>query len=145
MESGFSGWTFTGQAQPVLGNEIFHVGGLTDHTALAIGPGGSVTTAPICIDDTYPWFRLFARNMAIDGSKLRVEVLYTDAKGRLRNQGTGDYESDSLLWQPTDTLDIDVDFDKTVSPTALVSFRFTSDNDSSWQIDDVYVDPMARG
>jgi hypothetical protein len=146
MESGLTGWTATGDVQVVEGNEPFAVGGASDHRSLAVGPGASIVTAPICIDDTYPWFRLFARNVGdANKSTLNVDVLYVDAGGRLREQGSGKYKTKSTDWQPTDTLDINVDFDKTGSPAALVSFRLSADNKSSWLLDDVYVDPMARG
>ena len=144
IEGDLSGWTLNG-AQVVEGNERFQVGGAGDHRSLALAEGDSVTTAPICIDDTYPWFRFFARNTSGGKAKLRVDVLYTDVKGKLRGEGTGDYSTREDGWLPTGSLGIDVDWDKVPGGTVLVSFRFTAENSSSFLVDDVYVDPFARG
>jgi len=144
VEGDLAGWTLDG-AQVVEGNEPFQVGGAADHLALALNEGDSVTTAPICIDDTYPWFRFFARNTAGRKAKLRVDVLYTDVKGKLREEGTGDYTTREEGWLPTGSLGIDIDWDKVPGGAVLVSFRFTAQNNASFLVDDVYVDPMARG
>ena len=144
IEGDLSGWTLNG-AQVVEGNERFGVGGAGDHRSLALAEGDSVTSAPICIDDTYPWFRFFARNTAGRNAKLRVDVLYTDVKGKLREEGTGDYSTREDGWLPTGSLGIDVDWNKVPGGTVLVSFRFTAESNSSFLVDDVYVDPFARG
>jgi hypothetical protein len=144
VEGDLDGWTLDG-ARVVEGNEPFSVGGDGDHRSLALDEGDSVTTAPICIDDTYPWFRFFARNTAGRKAKLRVEVLYTDARGRLREEGTGDYATRESDWLPTGSLAIDVDWDRIPGGAVPVSFRFTAESNSSFLVDDVYVDPMARG
>jgi hypothetical protein len=144
VEGDLAGWTLDG-AQVAEGNEPFQAGGAGDHRSLALAEGDSVTTAPICVDDTYPWFRFFARNTAGRKAKLRVEVLYTDVNGNLREEGTGDYATRESDWLPTGSLAIDVDWDKVPGGTVLVSFRFTAESNSSFLVDDVYVDPMARG
>jgi hypothetical protein len=145
MESGLAGWTATGSAHVVEGNEPFLVGAASDHLALALGPGDSVTSAPVCIDDTYPWFRFFARNTSERKGKLKVEVLYTDSKGTLREEGTGDYATSERAWLPTGSLGISIDFADVPGGALPVSFRFTAQTNSSFELDDVYVDPMARG
>ena len=144
IEGDLAGWTLDG-AQVVEGNEPFHVGGADDHLALALNDGDSITTAPICIDDTYPWFRFFARNTAGRKAKLKVTVLYTDRSGQLREEGTGDYATAKAGWLPTGSLGIDVDWDKVPGGAVPISFRFTADSNASFLVDDVYVDPMARG
>jgi hypothetical protein len=144
VEGDLAGWTLAG-AQVVEGNEPFQVGGAGDHRSLALAEGDSVTTAPICIDDTYPWFRFFARNTAGRKAKLRVEVLYADVKGKLREEGTGDYATAKAGWLPTGSLGIDVDWENIPGGSVAVSFRFTAESNSSFLLDDVYVDPMARG
>ncbi len=148
VEGDIAGWTLDG-AQIDEGNEPFQVGSAGDHRSLALAEGDSVTTAPICIDDTYPWFRFFARNTAGHKAKLRVEVLYTDVKGKLREEGTGDYATRESDWLPTGSLAIDVDWDKIPGGAGVggipIYFRFTAESNSSFLVDDVYVDPMARG
>jgi hypothetical protein len=145
MESGLGGWTATGSAHVVEGNEPFQVGGGADHLALALGPDDSVISAPICIDDGYPWFRFFARNTSGRRGKLKVDVLYADAGGKLRQAGTGDYATSESDWRPTGSLDISIDFADVAGGALPVAFRFTAQPGSSFDLDDVYVDPMARG
>jgi hypothetical protein len=144
MEGDFDGWTLNG-AQAAEGNEPFQVGGAGDHRALALSAGDSITTAPMCIDQTYPWFRFFARNTSGGKAKLKVEVLYSDTKGKLREAGTGDYATRETDWLPTGSLGIDIDWEDIPGGSLPVSFRFTASGTSAWLVDDVYVDPMARG
>jgi hypothetical protein len=112
---------------------------------LALVNGASVTTAPMCIDATYPTFRLFAQNTGVHTGTLRVDMLYTDANGTPRTAGTGVYSSGVAGWQPTGSFAIKLNFSKVPGGALPVSFRFTANGSSTWQIDDVFVDPMARG
>ena len=48
-------------------------------------------------------------------------------------------------WLPTGSLGIDIDWENVPGGSLPVSFRFTAAADSAWLVDDVYVDPMARG
>jgi hypothetical protein len=138
FEGDLSGWT---GARTVAGNNPFLADG---STAAALGPGDSLTTAPICIDDSYPWFRFFADNRSGGKGKLKVEVLYTDLKGRPRSRNEDDYATSDAGWKPSDTVGIDVDWDHAGDAVA-VRFRFTAQPSSSFALDDIYVDPMARG
>jgi hypothetical protein len=146
IESPLAGWTLTGGARVVAGNEPFYVGRTVDKASLSLPTGSSVVTAPICIDDTYPWFRLFARNTGDSKANLKVEILYLDTTGKLRTRASGTYKASTSGWAPTGTLKIPMTFDPTAAAGAApVAFRFTPQGTgSSWQIDDVYVDPMAR-
>src|SRR3712207_2754997 len=49
LERGGEGWTFAGPARVVAGNEPFRVHGADDRYSLALGPGASATTAPMCV------------------------------------------------------------------------------------------------
>lgn len=145
MESGLAGWTLAGGATIAEGNAPFNVGSASDHRSLALPTGATVTTAAVCIDKTYPWFRLFARNTGANSGKLKVDVLYVDTKGKLVSSGSGSHKGESGVWSLTDTLEINAKFDTAVAGGAApVAFRFTATN-GSWQLDDLYVDPRARG
>jgi hypothetical protein len=146
LESPLTGWTLTGGARVVAGNEPFYVGRTTDRSSLSLPAGSSVLTAPICIDDTYPWFRVFVRNNSGQAASLKVDILYRDTTGTLRVRASGIHTALAPGWAPTGTLKIRMTFDPTsAGGAAPVAFRFTPQGpSSSWQIDDVYVDPMAR-
>jgi hypothetical protein len=129
FEGDMAGWTLTGGAQAADG-------------VLSLGPGDSATTAPICIDDTYPWFRFFASNTSDGKGKLKIDLLYTDLRGKPRSRSLDDYATADAGWKPSDQVGIDVDWDHAGSAVA-VQFRFSAHD--SFLLDDVYVDPMARG
>jgi hypothetical protein len=144
VESGATGWTLAGGATVVAGNEPWKIGGASHRSSLDL-PGGAVAiTAPLCIDETYPHFRLFVRNAGSLKAALKIEVLYFDAKGNIVNTKPVDYRTITNLWQPTGMVGISVFTPKTTVAAAPVAFRFTAAKDGHFQIDDVYVDPWAR-
>src|SRR3954468_15090625 len=144
LEAGATSWTLSGGAAVVGGNEPWHVAGPADSRALDLPSGSSAITAPICIDQTYPYFRLFARNAVSGKRSLEVDVLYYDAKGKLLSTRPYGYETSSTAWQPSPTIAIDV-WDKSATTAAPVSFRFVpKGSDAHFVIDDVLVDPYAR-
>jgi hypothetical protein len=144
LEAGATSWTLSGGAAVVGGNEPWHVAGPADSRALDLPSGSSAITAPICIDQTYPYFRLFARNAVSGKRSLEVDVLYYDAKGKLLSTRPYGYETSSTAWQPTPTIAIDV-WDKSATTAAPVAFRFVpKGSDAHFVIDDVLVDPYAR-
>jgi hypothetical protein len=99
----------------------------------------------VCIDQTYPWFRLFVRNTSAKLATLKVEVLYADTKGKLVSKASGSHVSAPGVWALSDTLEIKMKFDAAVAAGAApVAFRFTAATGTSRQLDDVYVDPRAR-
>jgi hypothetical protein len=146
FESGAAGWLLTGSAAVVAGNESAHVGAPTDRSSLALPFGSTATSSTMCIDGTYPSFRIFARNTGSAKSTLKVEVLYMDGKGKIVGSGSGTIAGTAATWQLSNVLNIGVTFNTAVAAGAApVAFRFTpSGGGGNWQIDDVYVDPYAR-
>ena len=144
LEAGAASWTLSGGAAVVGGNEPWRVAGAADSHALDLPSGSSAVTAPICIDQTYPYFRLFALNAGSGKRSLEIDVLYYDTKGKLLSTKPYGYETSSVAWQPTPTIAIDV-WDKSATAAAPVSFRFVpKGKDAHFVIDDVFVDPYAR-
>src|SRR4051812_34954854 len=144
LESGAAGWTLTGGAAVVAGKEPGDLGGARDNTALTLPAGSTALTAPLCIDATYPYFRLFARAAA--RQSLKVEVLAYDTRGKVLKTSPYNYQSGFSGWAPTPTIAISV-FDLKPAAgvnAARVAFRFTPLGSSTFTIDDVYVDPFAR-
>jgi len=146
FEQGATGWILTGAARVISGNEPWKIGGSSHSSALDLPSGSSAITAPICIDETYPHFRLFVRNTGSLKSTLKIEVLYYDTKGNVTNHKPVEYKPMTTAWQPTGLVGINVFTSKTTVAAAPVAFRFTpTAKDARYQIDDVYVDPRARG
>jgi hypothetical protein len=145
VENGSTGWTLTGSAAVVAGNEPWNIGGSTHRYSLNLPAGSSARTTPICIDATYPHFRLFTRNTGALNTSLKIEVLYLNAAGNVTSTKPYDYKTQSTAWQPTGLVGINVFSSTTTVTAAPVVFRFTpTGSGARYQIDDVYVDPWAR-
>jgi len=141
MESGAAGWTLDGGAEVVDGNAPYSSGG----SSLSLPDGSSAISAPLCIDPTFPFYRLFARNEGGSKSALKMEVLFLDSRGNVVSAKPTNYVSRSKLWMPTVSAQINVFGGKSNVSAAPVAFRFTPQGrGGGWQIDDVWVDPYAR-
>ena len=145
LEAGATSWTLSGGAAVVDGNEPWKVAGAADSHALDLPSGSSAVTSPICIDQTYPYFRLFAQNAGSGKRSLGIDVLYYDTKGKLLSTKPYGYESSAGGWAPTPTIAIDVWDKSPAGAAAPVAFRFMpKGKDAHFVIDDVFVDPYAR-
>jgi hypothetical protein len=134
-----SGWSLSGGAAVVPGNEPFYVGAATDSNSLSLPAGASATSAPICVGIGHPDIRLFAKSSNLQGT-LGVEVLFTDAYGNAQSAPIGVVSAPSA-WAPTTPLPIVVNLLPLLPNNQTpVAFRFTASG-GSFQIDDVYVDP----
>jgi hypothetical protein len=134
-----SGWTLTGGATLVSGNEPWKVNRATDTRSLSLPSGSSATSPPLCVTLLYPTLRFFASNSGSPLSTLKVEAI-TDLGGLKLTLPVGLLVAGS--WQPTLPL---LFLANVTSPVAgTVQFRFTPVGlgTSGWRIDDVYVDPF---
>jgi hypothetical protein len=136
------GWTLTGGARIVPGNEPWKVGGSGDSMSLQLPRGSRATTGVMCVGIGHPVMRFFARRSSgwlLD--TLAVDVLFEGAGGRVHSLPVG-LVLGGGSWQPT------LPFPVLASLLPLlpgektpVQFRFTPLGAGTWQIDDVYVDP----
>lgn len=137
-----TGWTLSGGAKIVPGNEPWKVGGATNANSLLLPRGARATTATMCVGIGHPTMRFFARRTSgflLDS--LKVEVLFETAGGQVASLPIG-LVLGGGAWQPT------LPFPVLASLLPLlpgsktpVAFRFTPVGAGSWQVDDVYVDP----
>jgi hypothetical protein len=129
----------------VTGNQPFAVAGTRGASSLELPAGSMVTSPAMCIDSSFPFFRLFARKQGAGKSGLKVSVLFLDNKGNLKGTSSGEVKAGSNDWSPTDSLKIGVTFDPALfDGAAPVRFQFSAPKDGAWRIDDLYVDPYAR-
>jgi hypothetical protein len=139
LEAGSSGWTLERGAAVVDGNEPWFVGGSGDARSLALPPGGSATTAPMCIGVEHPTLRFFARNTGDPTSLLTVSVVSGDLALPVGVVAAGS------SWAPTPVVPVVVNL-LSLLGDQQVAFRFTAaDGRGEWTIDDVYVDPYKKG
>jgi hypothetical protein len=144
LEQGAAGWTLLGHATVADGNEPYHVGSADDTRSLALAPGASATTAPMCIGIEHPTIRFFARNTGAPHAQLKVSVVYRDAEGHRRLLTIGLVTGDTA-WAPTPVLPVVVNL-LALLGEQQAAFQFTpADDDGNWWIDDIYVDPYSKG
>jgi hypothetical protein len=135
------GWTLSGGAKVVAGNEPWRVGG-SGASSLQLPRGSRATTGVMCVGIGHPVMRFFARRTSgwlLDS--LKVEVLFEGAGGQVNSLPIGLVLAGGS-WQPT------LPFPVLASLLPLlpgeqtpVAFRFTPVGSGTWQVDDVYVDP----
>lgn len=150
FEGGTAGWKVSGSAGVVGGNETFFVNDTSDRYSLALAPGASVTSPPMCISLLNSKMRFFVTNSGDPSARLKVQVLYNGGVGSLLSLvtkllGISDvgYVTAGENWQPSEQ----VGMLSGALPllTSSVQFRFTSvDAGGAFKIDDVYLDPLAH-
>jgi hypothetical protein len=148
FEYGSYGWSLTGAARVVDGNESFFVNRSSDRYSLSLPAGSSATSPPMCIGLLNSKMRFFVTNSGDPNARLRVQVQYNGGVGGLLSLvtkllGLSDfgYVTGGEAWQPSEQ----VGMLSGVLPllTSSVQFRFTPvDGGGQFQIDDVYLDPV---
>lgn len=150
FEAGDDGWTLTGNAQIVGANAhklaIDHDG----TKALQLANGATATSPPICVGAGYPTTRMVANTVGrtpLSGSTLQMEILYTDpARGgqAVKKLGT---VPDQYTWNATRKMSIaqgQLNIKPDSSGNTYIRVRLTPLYDTTWRIDDLYVDPRFR-
>ena len=99
MESGLPGWTLSGGAAVVDGDDGLGVRAGTK--VLRLPAGATVVTSPICIDETSRTRACWRAARGWSGANLNVDVLYTDTKGKSVVKGSKSLSIGTLLWAPT--------------------------------------------
>jgi hypothetical protein len=141
LENGAAGWTLSGGAKVVSGNEPWNVAGDGDGASLRLPAGSSAISPPMCVGIEHPTVRFFARK----NSGL-LSTLVVTARVHLSLGGTIDVPFGVLLaggqWKPSPAfLYLGNLLPLLPGQHTDVSFRFTPLLGGDWQVDDVYVDP----
>ncbi len=145
FEADGSGWSLTGRAEVVPGNNSHYLGAPTDQRSLDLPDGSSATSPPICVSLETPLMRGMVRNTGDARSRLRVEVTYK-LLGLVQTKVVTDVRADDS-WAPTPYISPTLGLSTivgTILPAAVqVTFR-PLDTKGDWQVDDFYVDPYSR-
>jgi hypothetical protein len=140
-----SGWTMKNALVVAGGNSLRP---WSSDYSLSLKPGGYAITPPFCVDQLSPYSRMFAYtttpNAAYSGG-LQVEVIYTDATtGRSVTKPVAVLQQQSA-WNATETFPLvgpgaaTPKWDSTLR--AQVKYKFTPINNTTWRIDDLFIDP----
>jgi hypothetical protein len=132
LEAGADGWTLTGGAAVVEGNDPYLAGA----SSLSLPAGATATTPPICVDVAHPTIRFFGRG-GQTLAPLVVSVLFTDPLGTQHELPVGVVTA-SGGWSPSPVLAVVVNL-----VSSEVRFRLTAAG--PWLVDDVFVDPYSKG
>lgn len=145
FEDGTAGWALTGGAAVASGNESYSVRAKGDGRSLSLPSGSSATTPFVCVGADEPTLRLFAkRTSALLGlvSTLQVQIQVQTSLGLTAWLPVLPGDLGGSSWHATAQMPFLVNL-LTLGDRTQVRFRFTPLL-GSWQIDDVYVDPMMR-
>ena len=145
FESGGAGWTLSGGAKTVEGNEPFYLHSAGDSRSLSLPAGGSAVSPAICMAIDTPTVRLVARNTGDTSSGLRVEATYS-LLGLLHTKDISTVYS-GAAWAPSQQMSTVLSLSTvvgTLTPSSI-QIRITPlGGGGRWRIDDLYVDPFAR-
>jgi hypothetical protein len=141
-----AGWTLSGGARLVEGNEPFYAHHASDRHSLLLPSRASARTAATCVDSDEPTMRFFVRNtgsplsvLAVE-ARIRTTLLGITAETRLP---LGLVLGTATKWQPSLPVLFALSANQLLGGTSTVDFRFTALGlGGRWQIDDVYVDPF---
>ena len=140
FEGGATGWTLSGGAKVVAGNEPYKVGGASDGHSLQLPAGSSATSPTVCVGLSEPTLRFFARKNSGQLSTMAVSVKVETSLGLVVTLPIGVDLGGN--WHPTlPMLVVGNLLPLLPNDKTPVQFQFTPLLGGNWQIDDVYVDP----
>jgi hypothetical protein len=140
---GYSGWTLSGGARVVAGNEPFFISGTRyDSHSLLLPSGSSAYSGTVCFALGDWHMRFLMRNVGASSGKLRVQVIVPSLLGSLLTVLDAGTVSGSGTWAPSPRLELLLSNVTNLIGTRAVAFRFTPVGlGAAYQIDDVYLDP----
>jgi hypothetical protein len=142
FENGTAGWTLTGSAHVVSGNEPSHVNDDGDSKSLSLPAGSTATTPPVCVGLAEPTLRFFAKRDSGLLSSVVVSVQVQTSLGLWVALPLG--VDLGGAWHPSGKMLILANL-LPLLPPDRTAVRFTfAPLLGSYQIDDVYVDPLHR-
>jgi hypothetical protein len=145
FEAGGAGWSLSGGASVVEGNESFYLNDAGDSRSLDLPNGSSASSPPVCMSLDTPVFRLLARNTGDPSAGLRVEATYK-LLGLVRTKTVSTVKA-GPSWAPSQQMSTVLTLSTivgTLIPSAI-QIRITPvGSGGDWQVDDLYIDPFAR-
>jgi hypothetical protein len=137
FESGGSGWSLSGGARAISGNESYFIHNRTDKASLSLPKGATATSPGMCISLLSSKMRFVVRGDA--GSTVKVQIIYRGLISSVLGILDGGTISAGGTWHASPATGMLGG----VLPllTSSVSFRFTAAGGAA-VIDDVYLDPM---
>jgi hypothetical protein len=143
FENGTAGWTLSGGAKVVAGNETYKVHAAGDRYSLQLPAGSSATSPTVCVGLDEPTLRFFVRKNSGLLSTMAVSIKVETSLGLVVTLPIGVDLGGN--WHPSlPMLMLGNLLPLLPGDMTPVQFQFTPLLGGSWQIDDVYVDPWRR-
>jgi hypothetical protein len=141
FENGAAGWSLSGGARVVSGNEPYYLSGRrADNHSLLLPAGSSAYSGTVCFALGDWHLRLLAKRVSGTGG-LHVQVVVPSLVGGLLTVLDGGTINGSGSWAPSPRMELLLSNAGSLVGTRAVAFRFTPVGSASYQIDDVYLDP----
>jgi hypothetical protein len=146
FEAGAGGWSLSG-ASIVSGNESYKVHGGSDSRSLALNATGQVASPAFCVSTANPTFRFFTRRTSGGWGVVNVKLRWKDSAGNTNETVVGSVTAADTSWHPTPAFSLASvlglwNAEQAVSVQIVLD---PEDYGGNWAIDDVYIDPYARG
>lgn len=143
VENGSYGWSLSGGASVVSGNEPFWP---TGTHSLALPSGSQAVSPVVCIGPNNPVLRMFVEDEGGTDGGLRVRVYWYGVLNTLL--GITDYATfdDGVSWSPSSKVPTVGGVNVLVPLLGSTSARVVLTPvgaGSAWAVDDLYVDPLA--
>jgi hypothetical protein len=143
LESGSTGWSLSGDASVVSGNQPFFGSG---KHSLSLPSGSRAVSPATCIGPYALTLRMFGSDAGGTDQGLHVRVLWYGLLNKLL--GATDYNTFPAggKWAPTSSVNSSGGFNLLLPLIGSTSARIEITplgSGSAWKIDDVYVDPWA--
>jgi hypothetical protein len=145
FETGTGGWSLSG-ASVVAGNESWKVRGAADAKSLSITPTGRVVSPSFCVSIDHPTFRFFAKRTSNSWGALDVRLRWSLDGGPIK-EATVNTTSVGTNWEPTFAFKL-AEITGLWNSSQLVTAQIILDPQDAgggFAVDDIYIDPYARG
>lgn len=142
LESGSNGWTLSGGASIVSGNEPFFASG--SHS-LSLPSGSSATSPLLCIDKNEPYVRLFGVDAGGSDAGLHVRVMWYGLLNTLLGVTDVATYAPNQQWNALNELSSAGGFNLLLPLVGSTSAKIVITpvgSGSHWQVDDLYIDPF---
>jgi hypothetical protein len=137
LELGSAGWSLSGGAAVVSGNESYYLHSRYDSHSLSLPKGASATTPAMCMGTSSTVIRFMFKG----SSNVHVQVVERNLLGLVTGILDWTTISGTSSWQPSPTI-ANLNALLGLVGVSSVQVRFTA-VDGPAQIDDVFVDPSA--
>jgi hypothetical protein len=139
LESGGAGWSLSGGAKVVSGNESFFVHSRYDSRSLYMPAGSSVTSSAMCMGTFSTFIRFFSKSNG--AGTLKVQVQFRSLLGNVVGLLNWTSIGGSSSWAPSPSI-LNLQSLNALLGASYIQLRLTA-VDAPFQVDDFYVDPWA--